>query len=67
VRLNSAGRDLVVEILDDGQGFRHGTASGVGLSSMHERAAAIGGELEIESEVERGTRVRLQVPAPQEG
>jgi PAS domain S-box-containing protein len=67
VRLNSAGRDLVVEILDDGQGFRHGTASGVGLSSMHERAAAIGGELEIESEVGRGTRVRLQVPAPQEG
>ncbi|HEX6711455.1 MAG TPA: ATP-binding protein, partial [Rubrobacter sp.] len=67
VNLSSTGRDLVVEILDDGQGFGHGTSSGVGLSSMRERTAAIGGELEIESEVGRGTSVRLQVPAPQEG
>jgi signal transduction histidine kinase len=32
---------------------------------MRERAALIGGELEIESEAEQGTRVRLRAPLPQ--
>jgi PAS domain S-box-containing protein len=67
VNLRSEGRDLIVEVSDDGQGFGPGTASGVGLSSMRERAAVLGGELEIESEIGRGTRVLLRVPAPQEG
>jgi len=67
VNLTPAGRDLVLEISDDGQGFGQSIASGVGLSSMRERAAAIDGELEIESEVGRGTKVRLRVPSPEEG
>ena len=65
VSLKSEGTDLVVEVSDDGKGFWQGTASGVGLSSMRERATAIGGELEIESE--KGTRIRLLVPSPEEG
>ena len=32
---------------------------------MRERAALIGGELEMESEPGRGTDVRLRVPLPQ--
>jgi signal transduction histidine kinase len=32
---------------------------------MRERAALVGGELEIESEEGRGTSVRLRVPLPQ--
>ena len=57
--------DLHVEVSDDGRGFGSESSPGVGLSSMRERAAIIGGELEIESEAEQGTRVRLRAPLPQ--
>ncbi|HJQ27925.1 MAG TPA: PAS domain S-box protein, partial [Rubrobacter sp.] len=67
VSLRAEGRDLIVEISDDGQGFGPTTPSGVGLSSMRERTAVIDGELEIESEFGHGTRVRLRVSSPQEG
>jgi signal transduction histidine kinase len=67
VTLKMEGSDLVAEVSDDGRGFRPRTVSGVGLSSMHERAAAIGSKLEIESEVGQGTRVRLRVPLPLKG
>ena len=64
VSLEMDGGDLLVEVADDGRGFGPETPPGVGLGSMRERAALIGGELEIESEVERGTTVRLRVTAP---
>ena len=67
VNVGMEGSDLIAEISDDGRGFRPQTASRVGLSSMRERAAAIGGKLEIESEVGHGTRVWLRVPIPQKG
>jgi two-component system, NarL family, sensor histidine kinase UhpB len=57
--------ELLVEVTDDGRGFGSESSPGVGLNSMRERASLIGGELEIESEVEQGTRVRLRVPLPQ--
>jgi signal transduction histidine kinase len=59
--------DLLVEVSDDGRGFELQTPTGVGLSSIRERAALIGGELEIESELERGTSIRLRVTLPQGG
>ena len=61
------GSDLVAEVSDDGLGFRPRTASGVGMSSMRERASAIGAKLEVGSEVGQGARVRLRVPVPQKG
>jgi two-component system, NarL family, sensor histidine kinase UhpB len=67
VSLQRVGGDLVAEISDDGRGFERETASGVGLSSMRERASAIGATLEVESEVGQGTKVRLRVPVPQKG
>jgi PAS domain S-box-containing protein len=67
VTLKLEGGDLVVEVTDDGRGFGPGTPSGVGLNSMRERATAIGGKLQIESQVGRGTRVHLRVPIPQKG
>ena len=67
VTLKVTGSDLVAEISDDGQGFEPEAVSGVGLSSMQERAAMVDGSLEIESEVGRGTTVRLRVPVPQLG
>jgi two-component system sensor histidine kinase UhpB len=65
VILKVEGSDLVAEISDDGQGFDPEAVSGVGLSSMQERAAMVDGKLEIESEVGKGTSVRLRVPVPQ--
>ena len=56
------GDDLLAEVVDDGLGFGPETPPGVGISSMRERAALSGGDLEIESEVGRGTNVRLRVP-----
>ena len=67
VTLRREGSDLIVEVKDDGQGFLPETASGVGLGSMRERAAAVGGELEIESSLGRGTIVRVRAPFPREG
>jgi PAS domain S-box-containing protein len=62
VGLRMDGPDLIAEVADDGVGFGPETLPGVGLSSMRERAAVIGGDLKIESGKEWGTRVRLQIP-----
>ena len=67
VSLRSEGNDLVAEISDDGRGLAPETVPGVGLRSMHERAASLGGTLEVESEPGKGTWVRLRVPWPQNG
>jgi signal transduction histidine kinase len=67
VTVGMEGNDLIAEVADDGRGFELGVPTGVGLSSMRERAAAIGGSLQIESEVGQGTRVFLRVPRPQKG
>jgi signal transduction histidine kinase len=58
VGLEMDGDDLLAEVSDDGLGFGPEIPPGVGLASMRERAVLSGGELEIESEKERGTSVR---------
>lgn len=58
------GDRVVVEVADNGRGFEPGTASGVGFRSMRERAAAVGGTLEMESEPGQGTWVRVSAPFP---
>jgi len=54
----------LVTIEDDGKGFTPDAAGARhdGLTSMRERAAAIGGELTIESTPGRGTRVLVHLP-----
>ena len=64
VTLKLEGEDLVAEVSDDGQGFGPEALPGVGFSSMRERAAVIGAELEITSQPGRGTGVRLRVSLP---
>jgi PAS domain S-box-containing protein len=61
VSLRMDGEDLVAEVSDDGRGYGPDTRPGVGMGSMRERAVLIDGELEIESEPDRGTSVRLRV------
>jgi len=56
-------RDLVIAVEDDGCGMRvPAQPTSFGLLGMHERARAIGGELSIDSEPERGTVVSLRLP-----
>ena len=54
---------LELQIEDDGHGFNpHNRTRGLGLLGAGERAAALGGELQIDSSPGQGTRLRLTVP-----
>ncbi|MBN8672564.1 MAG: hypothetical protein J0L56_00440 [Chitinophagales bacterium] len=55
---------LVMMILDDGKGFAMDSAAmlGRGISEMRRRAAAINAILYIESEINTGTVVKLEMP-----
>ena len=54
---------LTVRVVDDGCGCVAPRAGGVGLSSMRERAEAIGGTLHIDAVPGTGTRVVAVLPA----
>jgi signal transduction histidine kinase len=62
--LKREGDRAVLEIRDNGVGFDIDQASrmGIGLHSLHERAAQLGGKLAIESAAGHGTSLRLAVP-----
>ncbi|GHP00095.1 hypothetical protein KSF_101420 [Reticulibacter mediterranei] len=53
---------LEVEVSDDGQGLPPGVRSGVGLTSMRERAEELGGTCQVEARTQGGTRVCAQLP-----
>lgn len=58
---------FMAEIKDDGCGVQPERPPGVGLESMRERAAELGGECWIETVTGRGTTVRAWVPLSEEG
>ncbi len=74
VTLSRKSRRVLLEVSDDGSGFRPGppaasqpgaggvTGPGLGLASMHDRAASAGGTLTVTSAPGQGTMVRLSVP-----
>jgi signal transduction histidine kinase len=66
VRLSQVGSTLVLEVIDDGTGFDVQAASRasrrLGLVSMRDRAAGVGGSFSVWSEPGSGTQVRLEVP-----
>jgi two-component system NarL family sensor kinase len=53
---------LQLEITDDGRGLPEAFRAGVGISSMRERAAELGGHCTVEPVSPRGTRVRATIP-----
>jgi signal transduction histidine kinase len=59
--------EAVLRVADDGRGFdpeaRAIRSRRLGLTSMHERAASVGGRLTITSTAGAGTTVELRVPA----
>jgi signal transduction histidine kinase len=64
VRLQQDGDQLAVEVNDDGRGFVVSTTPrGNGLTNMEDRLDALGGKLQLESTLGRGTTLRAIVPA----
>jgi signal transduction histidine kinase len=61
VKLTVAER-LELEISDDGRGIPAGAGAGVGLLSMRERAAELGGACQISSTQGAGTAIRVWLP-----
>jgi signal transduction histidine kinase len=63
VKLRYLPEAVVLEVEDDGIGFGHSHAYGLGLVSMRERAGLVNGLLDLENVSSGGARVRLTVPA----
>jgi signal transduction histidine kinase len=69
IRLERRGGWLRGCVRDDGRGFDAGLLAtgklkrGLGLSGMRERAKALGGTFEVDSQPGLGTEVRIAVPA----
>jgi signal transduction histidine kinase len=56
---------LTLTVVDNGRGFNImelSESEGLGVAGMRERAALVGGELEIQSRPDKGTRVYFRVP-----
>lgn len=78
-KITARGREVTIEIRDDGPGISPenarlafepffstkppGTGSGLGLSIAHGIALSLGGRIALESVPERGTTVRITLPA----
>jgi signal transduction histidine kinase len=63
VSLKQAGKELLLEVADDGTGFAAESIASdyqFGIKGMQERAELIGGTLAVESRPGRGTTIRLR-------
>ncbi len=61
--------EVTLDVADDGRGFdpaahAPGPAGGLGLIGIHERAAALGGSVAVESAPGEGTMIGVSLPAP---
>jgi signal transduction histidine kinase len=62
--LDAAYEALELEVVDDGVGLSEDRRVGVGLPSMRERAAELGGACAVTSTPTGGTRVLARLPLP---
>jgi signal transduction histidine kinase len=62
VKMAFDARPFLVEVSDEGRGIPAGGSEGYGLVGMRERAAGVGGRLEVVSTAGRGTTVFLFGP-----
>ena len=57
------GPDIDVTIVDDGIGLTDGRVAGIGLTAMRERAAELGGRVQVSEVVPHGTSISVRIPA----
>jgi two-component system, NarL family, sensor histidine kinase UhpB len=63
VQLVRTGDRVELTVADDGSGFTFDQAArGLGIAGMRERALLVGGDVQVESRPDVGTRVSLTVP-----
>lgn len=68
--LRQVGEEVLLQIIDNGDGFDFGGTDehiGHGLSNMRERAAAVGGQLDVVTKPTDGTTVTLRYPVNPSG
>jgi two-component system sensor histidine kinase UhpB len=69
IRLSHRYTECVMTIADDGRGFDVASSdntrrrSGLGMVTMRERTAAIGGHFEVASTPGKGTRITVRIPS----
>ena len=62
LKIIKSDKHLKVVVIDDGKGFTlNGAKFGYGLGSIRNRSEKIGGQLEINSEIGRGTEVVIKI------
>jgi signal transduction histidine kinase len=68
VLFESNGDSLVVIVEDNGVGFdpKNQVTNHLGLVGMQERATMLGGLITLESSVDHGSMIKLEVPWPSE-
>lgn len=62
IEIKKADNDVSFMIGDDGKGFDPGRKTGIGVAAMTERVNIMGGEIEIQSQKGRGTRITFNIP-----
>jgi two-component system, NarL family, sensor histidine kinase UhpB len=63
IRFIQRHQKLLMEIIDDGTGFvENEVRNGNGLNNMRERAASMAGEIRIDPQVGKGTRIAVDLP-----
>jgi len=65
IRINRTEENIFITVSDDGNGFSKNNAlrkNSMGLTGISERVKLLGGNFEIESEIEKGTVLKINLP-----